>query len=269
MDPFQAPGSEPSNPVGTLDLGRAVVDGGQAILTNLGPTVATIIVGVLLYYASICTCVGWIGVAPLLLWGVYRFVLDAVDGRRASVGALFSGMQNFGAAFLRMWGLMLIWILLFSPVVAVVMAYLLPKLLAGEQPDPIEQSLVIGIPSTLYGLAVARFLIAPFLIVDRDLPVGEAFSETWALTRGHGLKLAGLQLLLALLNAPAQVLSVGAQIYGNDLPADPARALDQLTVVLGLNLAVIAISMMAGIFSLAFFAAAYRQLAGPGPAGRA
>lgn len=264
MDPFQAPGAEATNPVGTLDLGRAVVDGGQAVLSNLGSTLGALVLGVVLYYASICTCVGWIGVAPLLLWGMYRFVLDAVDGP-ATVGALFSGTRRFGDVFLRMWGLILVWLLLFSPVVVAVSAWLVPKLLSGQAPDPIEQSLVIGVPSTLYGLLVARFLVAPFLMVDRDLPLGEAFAATWELTRGHGLKLAGLQLLLALLNAPAQVLSVGAQIYGQDAPPDPFEALDRLSVVMALNVGVIGISLLAGMFGLAFFAAAYRQLAGPAP----
>jgi hypothetical protein len=140
------------------------------------------------------------------------------------------------------------------------LAAVVPGTLRGEQIDPLMQAVTVNVPSALYGLGVARFMMAPLLIVDRDLGAVDAFSEAWRITSGNTIKLAGLQFLLVLLNAPAQVLSIGAAIYSQDLPADPTQALDQLSVVLLLQLATVAISGVASVLGLAFFAAAYRQL---------
>lgn len=246
---------------GELDLGRAVSDGVASLFRNLLPVIgATILTGVV-YFLSICTCLGWIISLPVVMWGWYRLLLDMVDGR-AEMSAYWSGVDDLGSTFLRMWAIVLIYFVLLLPSLAVIVPISIWPVIQGETPDPWLSTLGPLIPATLYGLFLVRFMFAPYLVVERRSTPWDAFVASWDATRGKWLRMAALQVLFVLLSAPAQVLNVGSQLLSRDLQANPNAIGDLFGPIMAMQLGVIVISAVAGVLGMAIFTAAYRQVMG-------
>ncbi|MBX2799564.1 MAG: hypothetical protein KTR31_17945 [Myxococcales bacterium] len=274
MDEFASPSAAETGArqYGQLDIGVAVSEGVGAVLANLPAILGVGIVGIFLLYASFCTCVGWIVVLPLLMWGFYAFMLEALEGK-GRFGTLFSGFNDFGPAFLRMWGFLLLMVLLYIPAAIAVMALIIPDVMTqietGQPPAALSQTLKTAIPSLLWGFVIVRFMLAPFLIVERDQGPFQALQSAWEATSGQWLKLVALQLLLTLLTLPGQVLTVGGQMYGEQFQNDPAATLDAFPITMGLILGGSLVTSIAGIFGMMFYVSTYRQLTGPAPTAQA
>ncbi|HHO53112.1 MAG TPA: hypothetical protein ENK18_20115 [Deltaproteobacteria bacterium] len=265
MDEFSSPAPEAARPPqGTLELGRAISEGVGAALANFLQIVVVNLLFVLTLYLSCCTCVGFFVAAPVLMWGFYAFILQAIDGR-GQIGTLFVGFEHLSVAFFRMLGVSLCLFLIYSPIVLVVVGLMWPdleRIAQGQQPDPVMQALKTGVPMLLWSLVTVRVFIAPYFMVERDLGPLEALQASWEVTAHHWGALVALLLLLNLLTLPGQVLSIGAQLYaqqGSSLGPDPVSIL--------LQLGGFAITMFASTLGLMFFASAYRQLTGPAPEG--
>lgn len=265
MDQFSVPSSEDTRApqAGTLEVGRAVSEGVGALLANLLQIIAVNVLLVVLLYMSCCTIIGFFVALPVLMWGFYAFTLQAIDGR-GEIGTLFVGVGDPVSVTARMGGLLLCLGLIYSPIAVVSTALMLPDIegiMQGRQPDPIVQALRFGVPSLLWSLVTVRVLLAPYFVVERDRGPLEALQGAWEATAGHWGKLIVLVLLLNLLLLPGQVLSIGAQLYGQQ-----GNPLEPDLTTLGLQLGSIAITMIASTLSVMFFASAYRQLTGPAPA---
>jgi hypothetical protein len=264
MNPYDAPAWVPVATPGTFDPGRAITEGFRAIASNLPQTLAVAFIAVVAYYLSFCTCVGWVVVLPLLTHGAYKFMLEAIDGQ-ARVATLWSGAADFGGVFVRMWGIMLLLTVIFVPVIAVVAAIVVVPLVQGHPLDPVLQYVAISVPSSLYGLIIVRVTLAPFAVVERGLSPVDAVSYAWEVTAGNWGKLMLLQLAIIVISAPAGALSVLVQTYAGGLgqdPTDPLAALSGSMGLLGLNLIIMLLSMITGLFSFAMYGSAWRQLAG-------
>jgi hypothetical protein len=270
VDPFETPESAlPSGEAGELNVATAIADGVSALLANALPATGVAFVGLVAYIVSICTCVGWIAILPLLMWGMYAFVLEMVDGS-AKVQTALSGVEDFGRSFLSMWGLGLLYLVLYLPPLAATVALIWPSLAetmaTGQAADPLDMTWRGFVPMFLWSLVAVRFMLTPFYVVDQGLGVLEAFTSAWRITEGSWLKLIALQVVLTLLSLPAQILNVGAQILGQDVdPLDTAAQLENLPLQLGMQGAIVVLSVVSGLLGLAIFASAYRQLAGPRP----
>lgn len=244
-------------------------DGLAAVFRNLLQVFGAVVVGVVAYFVSICTCLGWIAILPVLMWGMYRFLLDLVDGR-AEVSALWSGTRAFGHSFGSMWGIVLLYLVIMLPmigamgVLSVLGGALIPLGIdAGfGKLDPITSSVLSLVVTTIYGFLVVRFVFAPFLVVDRKTAVLDAFRDTWRATGPVWGKLVLLQLLLVLLNLPAQALAVGIQILNANAAQDPAVALDQMGTMFAMGAGLYVLLGIGGVIGMAIMAAAYRQMFG-------
>ena len=106
----------PSTTAGGLNVSDAISTGLGGLTRNLPVLLGAGLVGLVIYYVSFCTCVGWIAVIPMLIFGGLRLLLAAVDGP-ASLTIFFDGFRDPVPAFLRIWGLVLLWILATSPVI--------------------------------------------------------------------------------------------------------------------------------------------------------
>ena len=269
MDPFESPATDSRPPYsGSLDVGQAVSEGVGAVLANIVPFVGVGILGMLIYIASCCSLIGWIIGIPLLLWGIYAFLLQALDGS-GQVQTLWSGLSSLQEAFVRMWGFLLLMLLLYIPPTVAMLGLMWPDLMAtlsGQVPDPVMQAVKMTVPTLVWSFVLVRLMIAPFFIVDRDMGATAALQSAWEATSGSWLKLCVLQVLFTMLTVPGQVLNVGSQIHSQQFQNDPAAALDAMPITFGLQMTGLLLSSVAGAFGMMFYASAYRQLTGPSAA---
>ncbi len=261
MNPYESPSAELDFEVGELDVAIAVYDGIGAAARNWYRFIAVGVIALIAYYASICTCIGWIVVLPLLMFGGYSFLVEAEAGE-ASIGTLFRGVgEHFGTAFLSMWGLMLCYIPITVPLIIAIATVMfwdgLPE--PGEQQTTWTQVAALQAIGFVWGLAIVRLMLAPFFIVDQGHGALEAFSASWEVTEGNWLGLAALQILLLLLNTPSTVITNGWNIYMQALP--PSQQIEVMATGMALILGSLLFQMIAGVLGLTFFASAYSQLA--------
>jgi hypothetical protein len=252
---FQAP-REPAAPPSQLDVVQAVSDGFGGVMRNLLPLGAAAVAGLFVYIVSICSCLGWIPALPLLFYGGLAMILQAQQGH-TRFATLWSGTRDFIPTFFSMWGLILVYFLLLLPTIGLSMGLTLAF-------DPMTANWVNIPVGALYSLLLVRFQLAPFLLIDRQTGVIEAFSRSWSVTGPVWGKMIALQLLSFLLMSPVQVMGFGMQMLnqGKPPPVDPEEILAQMYPMLALYLGVIVVSLVAGSLVWSFFAAAYRQLLG-------
>ncbi len=272
MDAFQSPdSSDPSEPTGDFDLGHTIAVGVGTVIANLLPMMLVLFVSGAALLVSACTIVGWIAVVPIVSWGIYAFMLKAIDGP-ADVSAAVSGLDDFGRCFSSMWGLALLLFLLYMPAGVVGAALTMPSIMAaleGASIDPVQTTMASNVPLFLWGLVLVRFLFVPFLIVERKEGVIDAFGVSWAASRPHWVKLIALHVIVTLLNLPGLVLNVGSQLIGADIdPMNVEAQLAALPTQLGLALGGMVVTTVASLLSLAFFASAYRQVFGEADSAR-
>lgn len=254
--PFDPPGAPAVPPPGTLDVGRAVTDALSAITRGLLPLVLAGFVLAAIEVASILTCVGWIVGVPAMLWGTYRFTLDLIDGR-PRVEVFWSELPPLPTLLGRMWGLVGLLFVVQLPVIAVSVGATALQGTLGA----VGTTAVVFVASSLYGLLSIRVLLAAYRVVERpDLPLLDAFRDLWESTRPVWGGLVVVQLLVALVTAPAQVLAAGVQMLSERSAADPSRALEALPQMLALYLGLLVVGIGAAAFGSALLGATYRQL---------
>ena len=121
QDPYAAPQanieSAPSGTglvggTGTFDLGRTLNDGWTNTISNLGPMIGVMIVGMLVMSVFYVTIIGIFLGVPIVFYGMTKFLLNAHDGR-AEFGDLFSGFSNYGAILGRMLVFGILWVLIY------------------------------------------------------------------------------------------------------------------------------------------------------------
>jgi hypothetical protein len=242
IDPFVAPEAGPPPPaVGELDVVRAVIDGLAAIPRNAaafagaGGVFVVAVVGVRIHWS-----LGLI-VGPFLAWGWSRATLAAVDGRIRDVDVFDDPPARM---YVRGGAVLLLRYVLLSPQALLL---LLPE---GRASAVAGMLLLLALP-----FAVCRLALGPWLVVDGNLGVAEAYAASWRGTRSAWPRLVALQGVCTILTVAA--LAVFAWLG----TAGAWRALVVLACAVGVE-----------ALSSTMFAAAYRQLFGGSvsraPAGR-
>ena len=151
-NPYQV-ASSPSRAIGgRVDAVAALRDGLRGALANAGTLVVCGVVGVLVYYAGVCSLLGWLLAVPALFWGFSKLFLQAARGQ-ARFESLWIGSDHVGVRLQRAWGLLFLYLFASLPVyalLAVLSVFWLgdllenPALLLGE-----------GFQLKLMGLTVA------------------------------------------------------------------------------------------------------------------
>ena len=184
---------------GDFEIGRCVSEAWARTWANFPLWLGAGVVFVLAMAGSVVSILGIVLALPVLFWGAFLFFLRMYDGG-AAIGDLFAGFSRYGAALA---GSLAWWLL--SLVAGVV----------GQTPYFIA-SAAESVPCMIGGyvlallvsfLVTARTFPAMFLMVDRRLPIGEAFSLSWARTGPVMWKLVGLQ-LASMLVALAGVIAL-------------------------------------------------------------
>jgi uncharacterized membrane protein len=176
---------------GTVDVGRCMQEAWRDTWANFPLWLVAGLVWTLASVAGAITVIGILLVLPILYWGGYVFFLKMHDGG-ARVGDVFAGFSRYGQALLGMLGYAILTILLGLPGNIVTQI--------GARSSENVAYLYIGLGGLLavfIGLFVTpRLNFAPFLMVDRNLGLADALSETWSRTSQVKLPLALLTLLM-------------------------------------------------------------------------
>ena len=136
----------------------------------------------LIYLASVCTCVGWVVGLPVLMFGMETVALRLIEGR-ATPNDCFAGTQDLGRVVVTGWGLFLCLTVIMLPALAVVVPL---HVSAGQgMAQPGIALLVSTLVSLLWGLAIAPVMMAPWLWVDRSLGPVDAVKVAFESFRPH------------------------------------------------------------------------------------
>jgi uncharacterized membrane protein len=175
---------------GDFDIARCFSEAWANTWENFPLWLGAGIVFVLASVGSVITILGILLALPVLAWGGFRFFLRMHDGG-ARVGDLFAGFSRYGSTLGPMLGFYLLTMLIGLPANAVVQI--------GARSSP--PNLLVVVAGYLASLAIALFVtsrltFAAFLIVDRDMRLGEALSEAWSRTAPLAWKVALLMLAM-------------------------------------------------------------------------
>lgn len=253
MDPF-APTDRPPVGLYTADL---VADALRIVVRNLGSVLLAVLLLGGMYALGLFTCVGWIVLVPAMFWGGYRYFLALADGE-ARVASVWEDLPDVGRLLGWTWGWMLMLFTVSLPVFGVVGA-----LAFAQQSHLVNVYVGTGVNvllSTLWSLVIVRVAPAPFLMVDRQIGPIDATVQAMALTGPVWGTLVYVQLLIALLGLPAQVIGVGIQKLAEHTQADPSSALQDFGWLMVLYLLLVGIGTVASIGTMALYAVIYRRL---------
>jgi hypothetical protein len=171
---------------------------------------------------------------PVLLWGMVRFSLNAIDGR-ARVSDVLAIFDSLGS---RLGKVLLLWLIL----LALSLPGSLPMFAVALSGGSGGLFWAAWLCSIVWSLAVSlRFLFSFYFMVDGEMSATDALRSSWDRTRGNTLRLIGLflvgfgiylagLLLLVVGVIPAAMLiiqlypSAFRQIVGRLEPARAARA---------------------------------------------
>jgi len=161
---------------GDIDLARCFSEAWARTWENFPLWLGAGIVLLIAMTASVVTLLGIFLLVPVLYWGGFLFTLRMHDGG-ANVGDLFAGFSRYGRVLGPTLGLIALTALAGAP------ANFIAQMGARQQPPNFG---LVGVGYAL-SLAIAAFVtsrlsFAQFLIVDRDMRLGEALSEAWART---------------------------------------------------------------------------------------
>jgi len=266
-DHFMPPGDESPLESGAVDIGAALLTAVYGLRRNALIWVATVILCFVAYFASICTCVGWIFVVPPMVWIVYAMTLESNRGETTLGGTEPMAFANYAVVLRRVWGWLGIWILLALPLYIFIGGgllgfYGLDGLLVALQTP--QFNVMLTPIMTAFGVVAtalfARIYLVPYLLVDRDLPVVEAFVESWRMSEGNWLRLMGILYVVTACNLPATMIQLGTQYYVANLPVT-----EQVVLWLpqtGISVIVGVWSVLMSLVGLCAMGAAYDQLRG-------
>jgi ABC-type multidrug transport system fused ATPase/permease subunit len=139
------------------------------------------------------------------LWiGFWRSLLGRLDGRRVEVGALFSGFDRFGDAFLLQ--------LVTSLVVAVpIVVLMVPVMMLAPRSDPGPVLVVVGLIAVVVAISISiLFLFALPELASSTGNFWEAMKRSVSLGSGH----RGGILLLLVMSVPVSLVGMLACCVG-------------------------------------------------------
>lgn len=260
MDQYASPQSESSAPPptrrATLDLKRVLSEAVGAFLANIVSSIAILLGAILLLMLAAVPCGVLLPIAvPLLAWAYTQWTLDAHAGSgRAMV--LFEPGEDWLKRIGTVWVYMVSMAVVYLPLAAVWVAVMFPPILdataTGTEPDVTVPTVVLWGVAALYSFLIVRLALSMFIVVDAKLGAIAAIQRSWDVTRGHWLKLIGLQLLALLAAAPTQI----ANLLMNNSPA-------KFSLILVLVLpALWAVSWVTSTVTMLAWASVYRQLDG-------
>lgn len=265
-DPFHSPETPIAAPAGSIDIGEALLTGLYGLGRNAIAWVATMVALFIAYIVSICTCIGWVFMLPPMMWAFYKMVLETVRGD-TELGSLTSGFENFPIVLGRIWGWMIINLILVLPFGVVLSAGLFAwyglegLLVATQDPAFALMTTPFSMLFSLFAIAIfARIQMVPFLLVDRDLGVIEAYAESWRMTEGNWLRLIAIMYFVTLWTLPATTIQMGMQYYVMGL--SPAEQLGMVLPQMGVSIVTSTWSVTLGLLNMCAVAAAYDQLSG-------
>jgi hypothetical protein len=204
--PPQADLGAPSPPLGAgdFDIGRCFSEAWAHTWENFPLWLGAGFVLLLAATGSVITILGIVLALPVLYWGGFVFTLRMHDGG-AQLGDLFSGFSRYGRVLGPMIGFYLLNVVIGLPANVIVQI--------GSRETPPNYALVgAGYLASIAiaALVTSRLNFAPFLLVDRDLALGEALSEAWSRTAPLKWKIVGLMLA----NILVAVVGVAALCVG-------------------------------------------------------
>lgn len=266
-NPFE-PTDVQGNPLepGTFDVATAVLDALRGVQRNALTLIGATFLALILYYVSICTLIGWIVILPLLLFGVVKLVLEAVRGN-TQVSTLWSGKDEFGRAFMSMWGFILLYVVCSIPVMVIMMGVMWPTLsasMSGGSTNPMDtvtMTATMTVVGLLWGFILVRIQLAPFYIVDKAAGATDALTSSWKRTQGNWGRLIALQLLLFLFTTPGNVISTATSYHQQGL--SPSDMVDFMPIQLAVTMVVMVLNILLGMVGYAAFASAYDQIERP------
>lgn len=193
MNPFEAPQAHPdpraTHPqgAGSFEIGQSVSDAWKACWANFPLWLGVGIVALIVAFVSTVTILGIFLILPVLTYGLTVFSLNMIDGD-ATFNDLFSGFSKYGHAL----GSML---LLF--ILTIVLE------LVGSSVQLVGEGMewtVVGSIGQLLSLAwtcvvMARFMFAPYYIVDQEMGAIDAMKASWAATDQQKLNIVVLLLV--------------------------------------------------------------------------
>ncbi len=199
--PYQTPmsaGPEAFGPSAPIDVGRAFSDGWAVFSRHLGVLVGATVVGLLLTILSVFTVVGLFLAAPVIVWGMTRLTLNAIDGT-PDFNDLFAGFQRYQDALLNALGFLFVVFLLSLPSTALSFIGRV-----SEEPSLLFLSFIIGILVSC--LVSFRIAFGFYFIVDQDMGVSDAIQESWRVTSTNWGAVIGIGLITTILNTIAPYL---------------------------------------------------------------
>lgn len=240
----------------SVDLGQALTGGTGMAIRHAPSFLGSSLILFAAYVASICTCVGILGTAPFLMWGLYAFLLTAADDA-PRLDALWSGLEQPGRTFLSGWGMILCLMVVLAPTIGASSAISV----AAEQ-GMVSQTVAAWFPSVVglvWGLMIAPLTYAPLLWVDGRASVLSAFTMALDAFKGSWGALAAISLLTQVLMLPTTLAGVWVQTLDLESMA-PDEVLDLLAPMLGGGLVLYGWLFVAGIVGQCWMAHAYRQV---------
>lgn len=210
-NPFETPDAPAAPPAGggSFAIGQAFSDGLQTTLRNGLTWFALMIVqGFAISLAAVFCFVPVVFVGPVLAFGHTRFILHATDDR-GRFSDLFSGFDDLGQAFGQM---LLYFILIFAATIPVLAVGFMIGLVQGFVDDSTAYAMleilnqVVSIGWSV--VVLSRFLLAPYLIVERGSDAIGALTTSWERTAGVWGNLIVYRIVTSLLPLPGAVLLV-------------------------------------------------------------
>lgn len=207
-------------PLANLDFNLVFEDAGRGYARNVAMAALVLFVGMLLIFIATATVFGLVLALPHLIVGLSLVGYYMTKGK-VQFGALFSGFRKYG----RVIGAMLIvWVIFIG--IALVFSgpyyyYLMQAMNAdGVSGDWAQRFLTASLSPEVQNWSALQYAAYPFqfyfqgrllplfpLLVDEDLPVGEAFATSWAMT-------AKIQWYLVLFILLVTVISLVATFVG-------------------------------------------------------
>jgi len=265
-NPFAA-GQEASIPGGPtlgdgrrVDLVAAVRDGTMTALRNVLPIGGGLFLVVLVYLASVCTCIGWMVSGPFMLHGMNRFMLSVVDGK-PDFGAFTDGVTGPDPmrVFLHGWGVILLLMLLLVPSISVSIVVEL-----AQEQGMVSSALGLTLSTVaglLWAVVIAPLTYASYAWADRDLGALEAYTAAFAAFRPSWGALAALAVGLQVAFLPGVVIGPYMEAQSQAMATlPPDQALSGLGALFGLLGLLYGYMAVMGGVTMCWTLTAYRQV---------
>lgn len=214
-------------PLSSLDFSLAFEDAGRGYGRNVAMAALILFVGSLLIFLSVATVFGMVFAMPHLIVGMNLAGYYMVKGR-VSFNVTFIGFRKYG----RVIGAMhIVWVI-FLAITAVFSGPYYFHLIHAMSPEVVtgnwaERFLSASLNPEVQNWASFQYLAYPFqfylqgrllplfpLLIDEDMPVGEAFQTSWAMTAKTQWYLLLFMFLVTIFSLIAALVGIIGLIVG-------------------------------------------------------